>query len=119
MAQIENQPAIKLMERFDYDDVFMYIDPPYLLSTRNNRKQYRYELSETEHEKLLSFCLRSQAKIMISGYESDMYNDYLKNWEKISFTSHTQSAKERKEIIWMNYDVAVKNECGEQMSLFV
>ena len=33
-AQIECMPAIDLIRRFDYENVFMYIDPPYVLSTR-------------------------------------------------------------------------------------
>ena len=41
---------------------------------------------------------------MISGYESDMYNDYLQGWEKRTFLSHTQMGKARQEVVWMNYE---------------
>lgn len=42
---------------------------------------------------------------MISGYESDMYNDYLKDWNRIQFNSHAEHGAKRIETIWMNYDI--------------
>lgn len=101
-VQIENRPAIEVIERFNYKNVFMYIDPPYLLGTRNG-KQYKHEMSDAEHEDMLKKILQSNAKIMISGYESDMYNDYLKNWTKKTFDSCAEHGKPRKEVVWMNY----------------
>lgn len=101
-VQIENRPAIEVIERFNYKKVFMYIDPPYLLGTRTG-KQYKHEMSDAEHEEMLKVLLQSDAKIMVSGYESDMYNDYLKNWNKKTFDSCAEHGKPRKEVIWMNY----------------
>ena len=102
MVQIENRPALEVIERFNYSNVFMYIDPPYALSTRTG-KQYRHEMSDTDHEELLKLLLRSKAKIMLSGYESEMYNDYLTGWEKKQFMSRTEHGKPRIETVWMNY----------------
>lgn len=91
-VQIENRPAIEVIERFNYKNVFMYLDPPYVLGTRNG-KQYKHEMSNAEHEDMLKKILQSDAKIMISGYESDMYNDYLKNWTKKTFDSCAEHGK--------------------------
>lgn len=33
-AQIENLPALELISRYDTEDVFIYLDPPYLYNTR-------------------------------------------------------------------------------------
>lgn len=110
MVQIENRPAIEVIERFNYDNVFMYIDPPYLLNTRTG-KQYMYEMTENDHIELLECILHSKAKIIISGYESDMYNDYLKTWKKRTFNSCAEQGSPRQEVIWMNYNIG-------QMSLF-
>lgn len=101
-VQIENRPALEVIERFNYSSVFMYIDPPYLLGTRAG-KQYRHEMSDADHEELLKVLLQSKAKIMISGYESDMYNNYLKDWNKKNFDSCAEHGKPRKEVVWMNY----------------
>lgn len=54
----------------------------------------------------------SKAKIMISGYESEMYNDYLHEWHKEQFTSCAEHSGSRTEVIWMNY------ELNQQMNLF-
>ena len=102
MVQIENRPALEVIERFNYRNVFMYIDPPYLLSTRTG-KQYKHEMSDADHEDLLKLLLHSKAKIMISGYESDLYNEYLSKWEKKEFSSCAEHGKPRLETVWMNY----------------
>ena len=101
-VQIENRPALEVIQKHDSHDIFQYIDPPYLLGTRS-RKQYMYEMADEDHEELLKAILQSRAKIMISGYESDMYNDYLHGWRKESFTSHADGGRPRQEVVWMNY----------------
>lgn len=111
MVQIENRPALEVIKRFNYSNVFMYIDPPYLLGTRAG-KQYRHEMTDSDHEELLKVLLQSKAQIMISGYESDMYNDYLKNWNKAYFKSCAEHNGTRTEVVWMNY------EQNLQMNLF-
>ncbi len=104
MVQIECRPALEVIKRFNYLDVFQYWDPPYLLGTRNG-KQYRHEMSDTEHEELLEAALGSKAKIMISGYESEMYNNYLKGWQKEYFSSCAEHNGGRTEVVWMNYQI--------------
>lgn len=102
-VQIENRPALEVIERFNYDNVFMYIDPPYLLDVRR-AKQYKHEMTDADHKELLEVLRKSKAKIMISGYESDMYNDYLKDWHKVCLKSCAEYNGTRLEVIWMNYE---------------
>ena len=109
-VQIENRPALELIKAFNHENVLIYADPPYVLSTRS-RKQYRHEMEDSDHEELLETVLQSQARIMISGYESEMYNDYLQGWRKVHFTSCAEGGRRRQEVVWMNY------ECGAQMAL--
>ncbi len=101
-VQIENRPALEVIKRFDYSDVFQYWDPPYLLGTRTG-KQYKHEMSDVDHEELLKIALKCKAKIMISGYESELYNNYLKEWEKRYFKSCAEHGGSRQEVVWMNY----------------
>ena len=102
MVQIENRPALEVIERFNYENVFMYLDPPYVLGARSG-KQYKHEMSDSQHEDMLKLVLQSKAKIMISGYESDMYNEYLKDWDKCYMSSCAEHGKPRTEVVWMNY----------------
>lgn len=103
MVQIENRPALEVIEHFNHAGVFIYIDPPYVLGARTG-KQYKHEMPDVEHEELLKISLQSKAKIMISGYESEMYNDYLAGWEKKRFSSCAEYGKPRVETVWMNYE---------------
>lgn len=104
LTQIECTPALQLIKKFNYDNVFMYIDPPYLLQLRTG-KQYKNELSEEDHYHLLQELKQSKAMIMISGYESDLYNTELKGWQKRTLQSHTEQGKARTEVIWCNYPI--------------
>ena len=71
-VQIENKPALELIRAFDHNNVLTYLDPPYMLSTRT-RKQYWFELSDRDHEELLDTSIHSKAKIMLSGYDCELY----------------------------------------------
>ena len=62
-------------------------------------------MSNVGHEDLLKIAVDSKAKIMISGYESDLYNDYLKGWHKEYFTSCAEYNGSRVEVVWMNYQI--------------
>ena len=101
-VQIENKPAVDLMQRFNYKNVLIYLDPPYVLSARHG-KQYRCEMDDKDHAKLLETAKAHKGPVLISGYESDMYNDYLHNWTKESFNSQAEHAGPRTEVVWMNY----------------
>ena len=104
-VQIEHQNALQVIKRFDYENVFMYLDPPYLIGSRlSGKKQYAHEMTDSDHEELLSAICKSKAKIMISGYESDMYDHYLKDWERREFNSCAEYGSPRKEVVWMNYE---------------
>ena len=111
-VQIEQRPAIEVIRRFNNPKCLIYCDPPYLLETRKSSKQYNFEMSNKDHEDLLNAILVSKSKIIISGYESGLYNDALKGWRKKTGFSLTQSMRKAKEVIWMNYS------CEKQLTLF-
>lgn len=103
-VQIENRPAIELIARFNYPNVLIYADPPYLIQTRNScRKQYRHEMTEKEHVQLIEALLAHRGPVLLSGYESELYNDMLRGWHKEHTTSIAQTATKRKEVLWMNF----------------
>ena len=107
-VQIENRPAVELIRRFNYPNVLIYADPPYLLSTRQRRKQYRHEMTDDDHVELLEALKAHKGPAIISGYDSDLYNTELKGWHKDGRTSFTQTASRRKEILWMNFEPAAQ-----------
>lgn len=102
-VQIENRPAIELIPRFNYENVLIYCDPPYMLETRHG-KQYRCEMTDEEHEELLKILLNHKGSVMISGYDTELYNDMLKGWHKKEKTAYSQVCSKKQEILWMNFE---------------
>ena len=78
-VQIENRPAAELIARFNHSNVLIYADPPYLLGTRHG-KQYRHEMSDADHRDLLDALQAHKGPVVLSGYESRLYKDALRNW---------------------------------------
>lgn len=103
-AQIENLPALELIKRYNTRDVFMYIDPPYLHSTRKNYLS-KYEMDDSDHVELLEILVQHPGKILISGYENDLYNQYLVGWKKVHKKAQAEAGLSRVETLWMNYQI--------------
>jgi DNA adenine methylase len=111
-VQIENQPAVKLIKRYARENVFIYADPPYVLSTRSKRI-YAYEMKDTDHIELLQLLLKHPGPVMISCYMNEIYADILSEWETRIRLANCEGGLKREEVIWMNYEPAV-----EQINLF-
>ncbi len=102
-VQIENRSALELITRFNYPNVLIYADPPYLLQTRHG-KQYRHEMTDADHRDLLDALKSHKGPVLLSGYESQLYNDALKGWYRDEVAAYAQTAKKRREILWMNFE---------------
>ena len=93
-------------------EMFAYLDPPYLPSTRTSKKVYRHEWSEDDHKRFLKFVnwigISGENKILISGYMSDLYRKELHHWNVVekNIVNHSSQAKKksmRTEVLWRNY----------------
>ena len=102
-VQIENKPAADLIQRFNYPNVLIYCDPPYVLGTRHG-KQYKQEMEDKDHEQLLEVLLQHKGPVLLSGYESDLYNTMLKNWYRKETVCYSQACSKKKEVLWLSYD---------------
>lgn len=103
LIQIEHMDALRLIQRYNNRDVLMYIDPPYLRATRKSGRLYRYEMDESGHAALLDLLVKSKASILVSGYDSELYNQSLAGWHTDTTIIQTTSAEKATEKIWMNY----------------
>ncbi len=101
-VQIENRPAVDVIQRFNYPNVLIYCDPPYMLQTRHG-KQYRCEMKEADHIELLETLIQHKGYVIISGYETDLYNLVLNGWYKQSVKAYSQVHSLKKETVWMNF----------------
>ncbi len=111
-VQIECMPAVKLIRRFNHPNVLIYADPPYLLGTRHG-KQYRCEMSDEDHEELLEVLMDHKGPVLISGYDSPLYHDRLREWHREEAVSYSQSITRKTEVLWMNFEPE-----GQQESMF-
>lgn len=112
-AQIENMDAIKLINDMKGENTFIYCDPPYMQETRK-RYLYNHEMEDVDHKRLLETILKSDCKIMISGYENELYNKMLVGWNKAHKETTAECSVKRTETIWYNYDLNI----GIQEELF-
>lgn len=102
-VQIENRSAVEVIKRFNYPNVLIYCDPPYMLSTRHGR-QYRYEMDDKDHQELLEVLLQHKGYVIISGYDTVLYNSMLIGWAKRETEAYSQVCSKKREIIWMNFE---------------
>lgn len=103
-VQIENRPALDLIHRFNFENVLIYADPPYMMNTRYC-KQYRYEMTEQDHVQLLDALKQHKGSVILSGYPSDLYDTELAGWGRITRKSYNQNADPRTEVLWFNFEL--------------
>lgn len=98
-----NLDAIQLLKNTPLDKrTLIYCDPPYVHSTRKKINIYKHEYSDAMHIDLLEFLTKQSCMVMISGYDSPLYQKYLQNWNSHSFSSQTQNGV-REETVWFNF----------------
>lgn len=120
-VQFENQSFESIFERYDSEDAFFYCDPPYVSSTRKSGG-YENEMTEKEHLKLIDILNNIKGRYLLSGYNSDLYENSLRYRNKVSFDISCSAAgrvqgstlkgkgsvlkqQKRVEVLWMNYNI--------------
>jgi DNA adenine methylase len=103
-VSLENSHYSAIITRYLADEgTLLYVDPPYLASTRTTAKEYVEDMSsEEEHRELLELLTAAKGPVALSGYPSDLYDELLVGWTPISIGANTQSGGEREEVLWIN-----------------
>lgn len=99
---IEHKDIFELIDKYDKENVFMYLDPPYIKSTRLSNQTYEIEMSDEQHKKLCERLLTFKGKILLSGYDNLIYNILDNKFNKLSFKS-PNSQSNAIETLWKNY----------------
>jgi DNA adenine methylase len=105
---IYNKDFRWLLNNYNDSSTFHYLDPTYLSETRVSKQCYEYEMSFKDHEDMLKLITKSKAKILLSGYDSALYYQYLKDWyvytkDIVNHSSQTEIKNHRIEYLWANY----------------
>lgn len=108
-TQIEQNKASKVMLSRDKEDVFHYIDPPYIDSDQGHYGGY----TEQHYESDLEAIAQLKGKFMLSSYPSEILARFIKeyNWKTVNIdkclsasNGNTQKTRKRKtEVLTMNY----------------
>jgi DNA adenine methylase len=115
-ATIENLDFRKLIPKFDSEETFFYVDPPYLMETRKaGGKGYVHELTKRDHEQLAWILKGVKGKVAISGYPSSLYDGLYSDWHRESkevAAAGQRGAVSRTEVLWMNYTPPTTDSAG-------
>jgi DNA adenine methylase len=85
-AQIENAPALRVLERYCTPTSLAYLDPPYIHGTRSKDHPYTHEMTDTDHAALVEAILRLPGKFVLSGYAHCLYQPLeAAGWSRVDF----------------------------------
>ena len=104
-VQIENAPAIDVIQRYDTSDTVFYVDPPYVHSSRGDTSAYGFEMTDEEHEELSAILNQVKGRVVLSGYQSPLYDLLYSSWKRVDDKERTCHSvrKPRQESVWMNF----------------
>jgi DNA adenine methylase len=110
-VQIENDPAIDVIQRYDSPETLFYCDPPYPHDSRGDSKAYAYEMTDDAHRSLARTLRNVAGKVALSGYDCALMQELYGDWECIKAPAKLcHSIKTtRQEVLWVNYDLATTN----------
>jgi DNA adenine methylase len=111
-VSLECRPALELIQQYGAvtNGMVLYVDPPYLGSSRSGRN-YLVEMSTPEEHRALAEALNAaKATVILSGYDSPLYDELYARWHRISFGATTNGSptgerSRRTEVLWSNRHV--------------
>ncbi len=104
-VQIENRPALELIELYDSRDTLFYCDPPYVHDSRGDRNAYGFEMDDVAHRDLADMLRHCKGKVAVSGYACELMDELYKDWNRVDAPEKMcHSVKTpRREALWTNY----------------
>ena len=104
--QIDNAPALEVIERYDTPETLFYLDPPYVHDARSDKHAYLGEMSDLDHRELASALHNINGRAAISGYRSELYDSIYSDWHRVDAPEKIcHSVRQpRQESLWMNYE---------------
>jgi DNA adenine methylase len=103
---LECRPALEVIAAYGRDPHnLLYVDPPYLASTRSGTA-YRHEMPDDQaHRDLAAALTECKATVVLSGYPSALYRELYDGWDRAEIAASTGQGNtwsERTEVIWCN-----------------
>ena len=115
-VQVENRPAVDVIQLYDSPKTLFYCDPPYLHATRGDVKSYGFEMDEEQHREFAEVVNECSGMVAVSGYEHPLMDKLFEpeKWFKTLGARKTIHSTKgtRQEVLWTNYN------SKKQMGLF-
>lgn len=105
-VSLESLPALDVIARYGrHAETLLYVDPPYLGTTRSFAN-YRHEMrGETEHRELAAALADCTATVVLSGYHSPLYDALYEGWHQYETSARAHNStgsRARTEVLWAN-----------------
>lgn len=108
-VQIENRPAIDIIQLYDSKGTLFYCDPPYVHGTRGDTKSYGFEMTDDKHRQLAKVLNTVKGLVALSNYKCNLMDKLYPapKWKKHlgSFKTIHSTKDKRQEVVWVNYDI--------------
>ncbi|MDT0307211.1 DNA adenine methylase [Streptomyces sp. DSM 44917] len=104
---LECRPALELIRDYGQSTrALLYLDPPYLATTRH-ATAYPHDMpGEEEHRALAAAVHDCRAHVVISGYACALYEELYADWHRTTLTAtthrHSGGGHQRTEVLWSN-----------------
>lgn len=104
-VQIENRPALEVVDLYDEPETLFYCDPPYPHESRGDSKAYAYEMTDAEHRALAARLGKVKGLVAVSGYRCPLYDELFFGWKRVDApVKRCHSIKKpRQEVLWINF----------------
>lgn len=104
-VQIENRPALEVIQLYDSPNSLFYCDPPYPHESRGDIKAYEFEMQNEDHAALAGLLHKIKGKAAVSGYRCELMDTLYGDWRCVEAPEkQIHSVKQpRTEALWVNY----------------
>lgn len=99
--QIEHRDYT-FMSHYAKKDALLYCDPPYPGDVLFEKKRKYYTHDDIDYENFLQWAKSLDCMCIISGYESELYQDLLKDWLVAKKETKCRAHAARTECLWLN-----------------
>ncbi len=92
---IENYDVLKIINAYDHEDAFFYLDPPYVSANQGHYAGYK----EENFRDLLDACAKLKGKFLLSSYPEDILLEYREKygWKSQDFVKNLAVNGKREE----------------------
>jgi len=105
------------VDRYESENTFFFMDPPYPSETRRDKIVYEHEFTREEHIRLRDYIKHLDSKVCLSTYPSEIYEELadegwykleikVSKWSRVLRKEHSGNTKSTAtEVLWMNYEL--------------